>query len=363
MSLLRELLGKAVEIGASDVHLKPDKIPIYRVHAELMDAAREPLTAANLQELVDEILPPYQRQKFETQHEADFSLALEGIGRFRVNVFRSYGLCSVVMRHVKSKIPNFQDLHLPEVMETLALSPRGIILAAGTTGSGKSTTLAAIINHINRNLRRRLITVEDPIEYVFSDIKSVISQREVGLDTMSFHAALKSVLRQDPDVIMIGEMRDSESVMAALAAAETGHLVLSTIHTGNAAQAIPRILDFFPSSEREQLRMALADNMRAVFCQRLIPAIHGGVRPAVEIMISTPTIRKLIEKNLLEKLPAGIETGKEDGMQTFNQAIYQLIKGGAITEEQGMHHASRPDALKMNLKGIFLDESSRIISI
>ncbi|MFH0880912.1 MAG: PilT/PilU family type 4a pilus ATPase [Lentisphaerota bacterium] len=344
------------------MHLKSDKIPIFRVSAELIDGSDAAISATEMQDIVTEVLPPFLRERFANEHQADFSLAFDDIGRFRVNAFLSSGTCTMVLRHVKSKIPSFEDLHLPPIMRDLALSPRGIILAAGTTGSGKSTTLAAMINHINCNTRRRIITIEDPIEYVFTDIQSVISQREVGLDTMTFHGALKAVLRQDPDVIMIGEMRDSESFMAALAAAETGHLVLSTIHTGNAAQAVPRILDFFPSSERDQLRMALADNMRAVFCQRLIPSIKGGVRPAIEIMINTPTIRKLIEKNLLEKLPAGIETGREDGMQTFNQAIYKLIKGCEISEDQGTRFASNVEALRMNLKGIFLDEANRIIS-
>ncbi len=363
MPVLRELLAKAVSLGASDIHIKSGKPPIFRVHAHLVEGDAQTLNQEDVRDMVMSILPPFLQKKFEEEHQADFSLAEKGIGRFRVNAFMSAGTSTLVFRHVKSKIPTFQELHLPAILEQLALSPRGILLAAGTTGSGKSTSLAAIVNHINQNERRRILTIEDPIEYVFEDIQSVISQREVGLDTLSFHASLTSVLRQDPDVIMIGEMRDAESFMAALSAAETGHLVLSTVHTGTAAQAVPRILDFFPSSERDQLRMALADNLRAVFCQRLIPAVKGGVRPAVEIMINTPTIRKLIEKNLLEKLPAGIETGGEDGMQTFNQTIYKMIKSGEITEENGMKYAGNPEALKMNLKGIFLDEANRIISM
>ena len=362
MSTLRELLGVAVEHQASDLHLKSGKVPIFRIHQELIEGGEQPISAVEVRQLVQDILPAHLTDRYRVQHEADFSLAAEGIGRFRVNIFSSCGEDTIVMRHVKAEIPTFEDLHLPDVLKSLAFSPRGIILAAGTTGCGKSTTLAAIIQHINSHLRRRIVTVEDPIEYVFADRESVISQREVGLDTASFHAALKHVLRQDPDVIMIGEMRDSESFMAALAAAETGHLVLSTLHTGNASQAVPRILDFFPSTERDQLRMALADNLRAVFCQRLVPATQGGVRPAVEIMINTPTVRKLIEKNVLEKLAAAIETGSEDGMMTFNQAIYHMIRAGEITEEMGMRYASNPEALRMNLKGIFLDEARRILA-
>ncbi len=204
--------------------------------------------------------------------------------------------------------------------------------------------------------------MEDPIEYIFEDRLSAISQREIGLDTMSFHAALKHVLRQDPDVIMIGEMRDAESFMAALAASETGHLIFSTLHTGTASQSVSRILDFFPANERDQMRMSLAANLRAVFCQRLIPAVRGGVVPAVEILVNTATVTKLIEKNQIEKLNAAIETGREDGMQTFNQHIYDLITSGIITEEDGLLRAGNPEALEMNLKGIFLDEGDRILT-
>ncbi len=309
-----------------------------------------------------EIMPVHLHDRFRAQHEADFSFAEEGIGRFRVNAFQAINCCSLALRYVKAAIPTFDDLHLPPQIKALSMSPRGIILAAGTTGCGKSTTLAAIIQHINATLKRRIITIEDPIEYVFENAKSLVSQREVGLDTVSFHAGLKHVLRQDPDVIMIGEMRDAESFGAALAAAETGHLVLSTLHTGTAAQAVPRILDFFPSTERDQLRMALADNLRAVFCQRLVPSVRGGVRPAVEILINTPTVRKLLERNVVEKLPAAIETGTEDGMQNFNQAVYALIKSGEITEEMGLRYSGNPEALRMNLKGIFLDEAKRILA-
>jgi twitching motility protein PilT len=362
MSALHELLIRAVQLQASDIHIKSGHPPVLRVHQQLQTAEHPGWSLEAMEALLADLIPAHLTDRFRTQSEADFSLAVEGAGRFRVNAFRSCGACNLVMRHVQSKVPNFEELHLPSVLRGLAHSPRGILLAAGTTGSGKSTTLAAIIREINETERRRIVTVEDPIEYLFEDRQSVISQREVGLDTLSFHAALKHVLRQDPDVIMIGEMRDAESFMAALAAAETGHLVLSTLHTGTAAQAVPRILDFFPASEREQLRMSLADNLRGVFCQRLVPSIQDGVRPAVEIMINTPTVRKLMEKNLLEKLPAAIEVGGEDGMQTFNQAIYKMIRAGEITEEMGLRFCGNPEALRMNLRGIFLDESKRILS-
>jgi len=362
MLALSEFLAEAVARGASDIHLKPGAPPTYRVKAALQTADRAPLTENELRALADAAVPEHLRADFARDHEADFSIHDATHGRFRVNAFVCGGECNLTLRHVKSRIPTFEELRLPPILRRIAQAQRGIILAAGTTGSGKSTTLAAIINHINTHERRRIITIEDPVEYLFADAQSIISQREVGPDTASFHAALKRVLRQDPDVIMIGEMRDAESFLAALAAAETGHLVLSTLHAGNAAQAVPRILDLFPASERDGLRMALADTLRAVFCQRLVPATDGNVRPAVEILINTPTVRKLLEKNALEKLPAAIETGTEDGMQTFNQAVFRLIKSGEITEEQGLRHCGNPDALRMNLKGIFLDESRRILA-
>ncbi|MBM4155771.1 MAG: PilT/PilU family type 4a pilus ATPase [Lentisphaerae bacterium] len=362
MSSLRELLTRAVAAEASDIHITSGHPPVYRVHQQLVESGYEPIDADSVAALCHEIMPAHLNDRFRTHHEADFSFAEEGVGRFRVNAFQSISCCTLAMRYVKAQIPSFEDLHLPPQIKALSMSPRGIILAAGTTGCGKSTTLAAIVQNINATLKRRIITIEDPIEYVFDNAMSVVSQREVGLDTISFHAGLKHVLRQDPDVIMIGEMRDAESFMAALAAAETGHLVLTTLHTGTAAQAVPRILDFFPSSERDPLRMALADNLRAVFCQRLVPGLRGGVRPAVEILINTPTVRKLVERNLIEKLSAAIETGNEDGMQTFNQALFGMIKGGEITEEMGLRYAGNPEALRMNLKGIFLDEARRILS-
>jgi len=362
MSLLRELLISAVKAGASDLHLKVDQIPALRIHYNLQPFGKDKLTSEDLHQMVEDIIPPHARRRYELKHEVDFSLEEADVGRFRVNIFLSHGMPTIAMRHVKTKIPSFEELHLPLGLKDLVNTPRGIILASGTTGCGKSTTLAALIQQINLTQRRRIITIEDPIEYVFEDVKSICSQREVGLDTVSFNSALRHVLRQDPDVIMIGEMRDAQSFTAAIAAAETGHVVLTTLHTDNAGQTVSRILNFFPFNERDQVRMSLASNLQAVICQRLIPAVAGGVVPAVEIMVNTSTVRKLVEKNLLEKLPAAIETGTEDGMQTFNQAIYQLIKSGMITEEEGMPRAGNPETLKMNLKGIFLDEARRILS-
>ena len=362
MSSLRELLAAAVAQGAADVHLKVGQPPIFRVNSELVPQSYQPLTAASLEAIAKDIIPPHICEQYAQNHEADFSHQEEGVGRFRATVFNTQQVPAFALRYVKTKIPSFAALGLPEILQKIALTPRGIVLAAGSTGSGKSTTLAALIECINQSLTRRVITIEDPVEFLFTDAKSVISQREVGLDTPSFNDGLRHVLRQDPDIIMIGEMRDAESFSAALQASETGHLIFSTLHTDTAGQAVTRILNFFPASQRDQIRMSLATNLQAVICQRLVPATKGGVVPAVEIMLNTPTTRKLMEKNVIEKLPAAIETGGEDGMQTFNQALYALIKAGAVNELNGLQYASNPEALKMNLKGIFLDEARRILS-
>ncbi len=362
MSLLRELLSRAVEVGASDVHLVAGQPPVFRIQRELVPLEEPAWPPEQVEAIAQQLLPAHLRHSFETDFEADFSHEEPGVGRFRVNLFRSTGRYAIALRYVRTYVPSFEELHLPPQLTALSLLPRGIVIVCGTTGCGKSTTLAAMIEHINQHSRSRIVTIEDPIEYVFSSKHSIISQREVGLDTRSFHSALRHVLRQDPDVIMIGEMRDGESFQAALTAAQTGHLVLTTLHTGTAAQVVHRILDFFPSSERDSIRMALADNFRAAICQRLVPAVDGSVRPAVEILINTPTVRKLLEQNRLDKLSSAIETGGEDGMQTFNQALHALVRAGEITEEVALQYADNPETLRMNLRGIFLDESRRILS-
>jgi twitching motility protein PilT len=362
MSLIKDLLAQTVSVGASDLHIKSNSPPYLRVHGVLQESGFNALSAEEVVQIVSELLPEHLDERYRREHEADFSYHDPAIGRFRVNVFVSQGMPSLALRHVRTAIPTFEDLRLPPTLKNLALEERGIIVLSGTTGSGKSTTLAAIIGEINRTKRRRIVTVEDPVEYLFQDQLSIISQREVGLDTLSFEAALKHLMRQDPDVILIGEMRDPASIRTGLLAAETGHLVLSTLHAGTADLAVSRILDVFPAEEHDQVRMAIAANLKAVVCQRLIPDVAGVAVPAVEIMINTSTVRKLIEENKLEVLGAAIETGKEDGMQNFNQSVYQLIKEGTITEEEGMRFATTPEALRMNLKGIFLDEGNRILA-
>ena len=362
MSILADLLKNAVDLEASDVHLKANQEPFFRVHGRLATSGFDLLNADQMQQIVDDLLPSHLTEVFKETHEADFSHTEPNVGRFRVNIFLAQGVGTVAMRHVKTAIPTFSELRLPPQISSFADVERGIVLVSGTTGSGKSTTLAAIIGEINRTQKRRIITVEDPVEYIFDDDQSVITQREVGLDTLSFSNALKHLMRQDPDVILIGEMRDATSIRTALLAAETGHLVLSTLHAGSADLAVPRMLDVFPAREQDQIRMALASNLYGVICQRLMRDTRNSAVPAVEIMINTSTVRKLLQKNQIDVLGAAIETGEEDGMQTFNQSILKLIKSGTITETEGMRFATNPESLRMNLQGIFLDEGRRILA-
>jgi twitching motility protein PilT len=361
MEMFHRILKTAVEGGASDVHLKIGTPVIFRINRQLI-AIECPLPTEDwLNGVVKQVIPQHLKQRLEEQREVDFSYFIPGIGRFRTNLFQQRGQWCLAMRYVKTVVPSFQELGLLEQIKKIADSPRGIVLLAGSTGCGKSTTLAAMIEHINANTKKHIITLEDPIEYVFEDNQCVIEQREVGLDTLSFHHALKHVLRQDPDIIMIGEMRDAVSFTAAMSAADTGHLVLSTLHTTNASQSINRILDFFKADEREQIRRQLAGTLQAVICQRMVTTVAGSMTPALEILINTPIVHKLIEENRLDKLPAAIETGTEDGMLNFNQALFALVKEGKVSEKEALSKASNPQALEMNFKGIFLDEGRRIL--
>jgi twitching motility protein PilT len=361
MELFHKILKAGVDGHASDVHLKIDGPVIYRISRELVAAECPYPTEEWMNRVVETITPPHLKKKLEDEREVDFSYHLPGVGRFRTNLFQQRGQFALAMRHVKSQVPAFEELGLPDTLRKIAESPRGIVLVAGSTGSGKSTTLAAMIEHLNANKKKHIVTMEDPIEFVFEDNQCVIEQREVGLDTQSFHHALKHVLRQDPDIIMIGEMRDATSFMAAMSAADTGHLVLSTLHTTTASQSITRILDFFKSDEREQVRRQLAGCMCAVVCQRMAQTVNNRMTPAIEIMLNTPTVKKMMEENRLDKLAAAIETGMDDGMINFNQSLFNLVKDGKITKEEALAKATNPQALEMNFKGIFSSEGRRIL--
>ncbi len=362
MELFQRILKTAVEGGASDVHLKIGTPVIFRINRELVAIDCPFPTTDWMNKIVEAITPEHLMKRLKEEREIDFSYYVPNIGRFRTNLFQQRSQWCLAMRFVKTLVPSFEELGLLEQIKKVAESPRGIVLLAGSTGCGKSTTLAAMIEHINNNFKKHIITLEDPVEYAFEDNQSVIEQREIGLDTLSYHHALKHILRQDPDIIMIGEMRDDISFAAAMSAADTGHLVLSTLHTTNASQSITRILDFFKAEEREQIRRQLAGSLRGVICQRMVNTVDNKLTPALEILLNTPLIRKLLEENRLDKLPAAIETGADDGMLTFNQSLFNLVKAGRVTEKEALAKASNPQALEMNFKGIFLDEGRRIIS-
>lgn len=362
MELFKKILKLAVDSEASDVHVKVDGPVIFRIHGDLVAVDAPIPTHEWMETVVDGIVPKHIKKTLEETREADFSYFIPGTGRFRTNVFQQRGQFAIAMRHVKTQVPAFEELGLLEVLRDIARSPRGIVLVCGATGSGKSTTLAAMLEYINSNFKRHIITLEDPIEFVFEDNQSVVEQREVGLDTMSFQEGLRHILRQDPDIIMVGEMRDRISLQAAISSADTGHLVFSTLHTTNAPQSITRIMDFFPAEDRDQVRRQLASTLQAVICQRLVPTTDGKATPAIEVMINTPTVRKLIEESRFDKLAAAIETGTDDGMINFNQHLYALVQEGRVSKEDALAEASNPQALEMNFKGIFLDEGRRILS-
>lgn len=362
MELFEKILRTAVGGGASDIHIKQNGPVNFRINGDLVTVDTPEPTHDWLAKVIEHIVPDYAKQNLEENRETDFSYYLPEVGRFRTNIFQQRGSFAMAMRYVKAEIPSFEELGLQPVLKKIADAPRGIVLVAGITGSGKSTTLAAMLQHINQTSRRHIITLEDPIEFVFSDDQSIIEQREVGLDTGSFQKGLKHVLRQDPDVIMVGEMRDATSFRAAISAAETGHLVLSTLHTTDAGQSVDRILDFFQPDERDQVRRQLSGTLKAVVCQRMAQTVDGGVTPALEILVNNATVRKMIQENRLEKIGGAIEMGRDDGMQSFNQALFDLVKSERVSREEAMKKATNAQALEMNFKGIFLSEGKQILS-
>ena len=362
MDTFEQILRGAVEAGASDIHIKPDAPVMFRIRRELVPVD---LTAPNeewVTKVVQNVAPPHLRKKLETDREVDFAYELGGVGRFRMNIYQQRGRLVMALRVVRMKIRGFDELHLPPSVKRVADAPRGIIIIAGAPGSGKSTTLAALIDHINRQTRKHIVTLEDPIEYYFEDRLSVIEQREVGLDTATFATGLHNVLRQDPDVLVIGEMRGLDAVQTAVSAANVGTLVITTLHTNDAPRSIQRILDFFPAEDRDHARQQLSTTLGAVICQKLVRAKTGVVIPAVEVLINTSGVSRIIEGNRLDQLSGAIELGTGDGMQTFHQALHDLVKGGQISQEEALANAPNPDALKMRLQGVVLTDNRRILS-
>ena len=349
-----EILQKMVDSEASDIHFKVGSPPMMRVDGKLQPIGNEKLIPEQTLAIAKQFMKDEQYKVFEKEHELDFSVGVRGMGRFRINAFIARGAVAIAVRRISTQILSVDDLNLPQKLKDIALTPRGLVLVTGTTGSGKSTTLAAMIDYINSIERKHIITIEDPIEYLFVDKKSIINQREIGSDTENFSQALRRILRQDPDVIMIGEMRDLETIQTAVTAADTGHMVMSTLHTTNAMQTINRIISHYPPHQHEQIRIQLASTLKAVVSLRLIPKASGfGRVPAVEILINTPYISELIvnqEETYL--ISEALEKGEQYGMQSFDQSIMKLYKAGLITLEEALKQSSNPDDFKLKIQGI-----------
>jgi len=353
---INELLKIAIDRKASDLHLKVGNFPIVRVDGHLVPVEDQPkMSQEDAISVAFSIMSNPQKEKFKQRSELDLAYSAPGMGRFRVNVFQQRGTIGLVFRLVPTKILTIEELNLPPVLEKLAMEQRGLILVTGTTGSGKTTALASLIDFINRNRTDNVITIEDPIEYLHRDRKSIVSQREVGADTESFSGALRSALRQDPDVILVGEMRDFETISTALVAAETGHLVMSTLHTLDASETINRIISVFPPYQQKQVRMQLASVFKGVVSMRLVPRADGNGRvPAVEVMIATQTVREcIIDQDKTRKIPDVIAAGQTQyGMQTFDQSLFGLYQKNLITYEEALRWCTNPEDFTLKVKGI-----------
>ena len=353
---LNEILQIALRSGASDIHLKAGLPPMFRIDGALVplkDARRLP--PEEIARMALGIMNEYQREKFKQTNEVDLAYGVPGLGRFRVNVFQQRGSLGVVLRVIPFRIQTIEQLMMPKILEKIAAESRGLILVTGTTGSGKSTTLAAMVDFINATETCHIMTIEDPIEFLIRDKRSIVNQREVGVDTMSFGQALKSALRQDPDVILVGEMRDLETIETALTAAETGHLVMSTLHTLDATETINRIISAFPPYQQKQVRLQLGSVLRAVISQRLVPRADGHGRvPAAEVLLATARVREMVEdKDRTKEIADAIAQGHVTyGMQTFDQSLMGLYRSGLVSYEEALRQATNPDDFALRVSGI-----------
>ena len=344
----------AIKTNASDVHLKVGQTARLRVKGGLKSTTGDPFEAQELEELVYEILSPEQKEYFIKQGTIDFAYEYDAEQRFRLNVFRQRGLVSLAGRRVNSSVPSFEDLRLPDNIIRVAESTHGMVLVVGPTGSGKTTTIAAMLDYISKTRACHIMTLEDPIEYLYKDHKSIVSQREIGLDVANFDDALTYLMRQDPDVVLVGEMRDAKTVTAAMRAAETGHLVFGTLHSSNAPQAVHRILDLYPQEERELARQALSLSITAIIAQILIPCIQEGMDlvPGLEILLANSTVRKLISEGREADLSSIIRSCSKEGMQDLTDSLCKMVQEGVIDPKDAFEHAPNKDELKMALKGI-----------
>jgi len=363
LETIHGLLSLAVENMASDVHIKSNKPAFLRLSGGLESVEMDPITPDQVREFIQHSVPKEFYETWLNKRQVDYSYSAPGIGRFRVNGFLQRGLPSVVMRYVSDHPPTFEDLNIDgDVLSNLCKQKNGIVLLCGATGSGKSSTLASMINYINHHFDRHVVTLEDPIEYTYTDAKSIINQREIGIDCPSFAEGMRAVLRQDPDVILVGEMRDQETFETALQASETGHLVFGTIHASSTQQAIQRLFEFFPVERKQSLQRQLAGTLRAAITQKLLAALEGGGRmPVSEAFIVDALGRKTIKDGEFDKIESVIEASQDNGSKTFNQDFFRLVKNGLISKEDALENSPNPRQLEMNLKGIFLS-SGGIVS-
>jgi len=340
-----------VDQKGSDLHVKVGSAPMIRQDGRLKRLDRTPLTGPETEDIADAIIPHDRKSNLADRGSADFAHSLSGVGRFRVNCFRQRGSVSMVLRKVRVGGPTFDEIEVPDVVRKLADEQRGLILVTGPTGSGKTTTLAAMIGYINQTRPVHIVTVEDPIEVIHPDFQASVNQREVGLDTPDFLAALRDAMREDPDVILIGEMRDTDTVRAALQAAETGHLVLSTLHTVNATETVNRVIDFFPPYQQQQIRLTLAGSLRGIICQRLVRAVGGGRAPSLEVLVNTGRVSERIADSMrTHELEEVIKEGTYYGMQTFDQSLLSLVAAGRVSIEDAMESSSVPHDFELALK-------------
>jgi twitching motility protein PilU len=339
-----------VDKSASDLFFSTGAPVTIKVEGKLMPLAEAKLQPGSVKEIAYALMNDDQIEEFERELEMNMGISIKGVGRFRINIFKQRGEVSLVARHVKTDIPSFDELGLPPILKEFIMYPRGLILVAGATGVGKSTTMASMLEYRNINMPGHILTVEDPIEFVYVNKKSIVNQREVGIDTHSYHRALSNAMREAPDVILIGEVRDAETMHQALAYADTGHLCLATIHANNADQTMDRVINFFEKSAREQLLMDLSLNMRAIVAQRLVMGNHGKRLPAIEILMNTPHIAELIQNGQLDEIKEAMNTAHEPGLCTFDQALFNLYKSDRITKEEALKHADSPNDLNLKMR-------------